>query len=172
MQQYPDIDCHSQKGGFMGSHVMKLLLLCGFLSVGGCKKAGQAADNSAIVGKWTWVGSGVAGGNSYFIAPSSGVQKALTFLADGSLYVTHNDTPGTTAFLSVYDTLGLLPNVVTNKVTFQLGSEPDGCVFYKYPAVIVSGQTVLAYQYAIAGDTLQISGSPCLAPFTTYYIRN
>lgn len=156
----------------MGSQIMKLLLLCSFLSVGGCKKAGQAMDSSAIVGKWTWVGSGFAGGNSYLISPSTGVQKTLTFLADGILDVTHNDTPGTVAFLSVYDTLGLLPKVVENTVKFQLGSEPDGCVMDNYPAVIISGETVLAYQYAIAGDTLQISYSPCLSPFTTYYIKN
>jgi hypothetical protein len=161
-----------KKGGFMGSRLMKLLLLCSLLSVGGCKKAGQAVDNSAIVGKWTWAGSGFGGANSYLIAPSSGVQKTLTFLADGILDVTHNDTPGTVAFLSVYDTLGLLPNVVEDVVRFQLGSEPDGCVFYNYPAVIISGETVLAYQYAIVGDTLQISYSPCLAPYITYYIKN
>jgi hypothetical protein len=159
----------------MSNSIIRLVLLCGLLAVGGCKKAGQTGqtvDNSAIVGKWTWVGSGFAGGKSYLITPGSGVQKSLNFLADGILYVTHNDTPGTTAYLNVYDTLGLLPNVVVNKEMFQLGSEPDGCVSDKYPAVITTGVTVTAYQYVIAGDTLQISFSPCLAPFTAYYIRD
>jgi hypothetical protein len=157
----------------MGNRIIKLLLLCSFLSVSGCKKAGQTVDNSAIVGKWTWVGAGFAGNNPFLITPSSGVQKTLTFSADGTLYVTHNDTPGTTAFLNVYDTLGLLPGVVVDTERFQLGNEPDGCVMEKYPAVIVTGwETVSAYQYLISGDTLQISFSPCLAPFTTYYTRN
>jgi hypothetical protein len=156
----------------MCSYIIKLFLLCSFLSVEGCKKAGQVVDNSAIVGKWTWLGAGFAGGNSYLITPSSGVQKTLTFLADGILYVTHNDSPSTNAALDVYDTLGLLPNVVVNTERFQLGNEPDGCVSDKYPAVITTGVTVSAYQYAIAGDTLQISPGPCLAPFTTYYVRN
>ena len=161
----------------MGSHIIKLLLLCSFLSFGECKKTGQAktgqaVNNSAIVGKWTWVGSGFAGGNTYLITPSSGVQKTLTFLADGILYVTHNDAPGTTAALTVYDTLGLLPKVVVDTERFELGNEPDGCVVDSYPAVITTAATVTAYQYAIAGNTLQISFTPCLAPFTTYYIRN
>jgi hypothetical protein len=156
----------------MGSHIIKLLLLCSCLAVGGCKKADQAEDNSAFVGKWTWVGAGFAGGNSYLISPSSGVQKILTFQANGILYVTHNDSPSTNAALDVYDTLGLLPIAAVDTERFQLGSEPDGCVSDKFSAVIVTGKTVTAYQYAIAGDTLQISPGPCLAPFTTYYVRN
>jgi hypothetical protein len=172
LQRHPGIDCHSLKGALMGNHIIKLLLLCSFLLVGGCKKGSQVEDNSAFIGKWTWVGAGFAGGNSYLITRSSGVQKTLAFQADGILYVTHNDSPSTNAALDVYDTLGLLPKAAVDTERFQLGSEPDGCVLDKYPAVIVTGKTVTAYQYAIAGDTLQISPGPCLAPFTTYYVRN
>ena len=156
----------------MGSHILKLLLLCSLLSVEGCKKADQAMDNSAILGKWTWVKSGFAGSNAYLITSSSGVQKTLTFLADGTLYVVHNDSPATYAALDVYDPPVLLRKMVVNTEMFQLGTVPDGCVMDKYPAVIITGKTTEAYQYAISGDTLQISPGPCLAPFTTYYVRN
>jgi len=156
----------------MGGHTIKLLLLCSLLSVEGCKKVEQAIDNSAIVGKWTWVKSGFAGSNAYLMTSSSGVQKSLTFLADGTLYVLHNDSLGTQATLDVYDPLVLLSKMVVDTEMFQLGTLPDGCVLEKYPAVIINGVTLEAYQYAISGDTLQISPGPCLAPFTTYYVRN
>jgi len=160
----------------MGSYKIKLLLFCGLLAVAACKKkAGQGiygVPNPAFDGTWTWVGSGYPGGNAHLITPGSGVRKSLTFLASGILYVTHNDTPGSPAYLNVYDTLGLFPKSVVDTEKFQLGNEPDGCVSDTYPALIITGETQAFYRYTISGDTLQISFSPCLAPFTTYYVKN
>ena len=112
----------------VGSHTTKLLLLFNLLSVEGCKKVDQAMDNSAILGKWPWVKSGFSGSNAYLITSNFGIQKTLTFLVDGTLYVVHNDSPVTNTTLDVYDPPVLLRKMVVDTEIFQLGVVPDGCV--------------------------------------------
>jgi hypothetical protein len=137
-----------------------------------CKKnAGEVTVSPSVVGDWVWVSS-VSGGTISMTPASSGIQKKLSFMGNGTLYITHNDSTSHPDALQVAPAPTLLgiEKTVTETATYSTADLPAVCVNIKFPVLLVDGQG--GYQYSVSGDTLQISNSTCLAPFSSIYIRS
>ncbi|MDR3712253.1 MAG: hypothetical protein P4L51_05515 [Puia sp.] len=157
----------------MGNPSKISILLLSLLSFGACKKNNQTAANinASIVGEWTWTDSGFP--NSTLLTSVPGVQHTLLFTKDGTLYITHNDSTGAAGLqVQAFTQLVIFPKAIVDTETFRTGYEPAACVSELFPTLTtVSGENQFGYQYSISGDTLQIANSPCLAPFTSFYVR-
>jgi hypothetical protein len=142
------------------------------LSSSSCKKnASEVNGSQSVVGDWVWTGSG--NGITISMTPaSSGIQKKLSFTNHGTLYITHNDSTSYPDALQVVPAPALLgiEKTVTETATYLTADLPAGCVNIKFPTLLVNGQS--GYQYSVSGDTLQISFSTCLAPYSSIYIRS
>jgi len=138
------------------------------LPVYSCKK-NVPAINPQVIGTWSWLHTGI--GNTILADQNSGIQKTLLFNIDGTISITHNDSAANYAELQVNADYVLMANSITNTSTYQFTSQPNPpCDPYKLPVLPV--KDFGSYQYKILGDTLQISGSPCLAPVVTTYVRH
>jgi hypothetical protein len=137
-----------------------------------CNKATvQSQHDAVIVGGWVWAYSGV--GALVEVGPSSGAMETLTFTANGSLYVSHNDSTGPSVYLGIGVPMTFLPKTIMDTLTYQLGSQPAICdTKVTYPALKTFGLVNDVYKYSISGDTLFLSGDPCLGPGASVYLRN
>ena len=162
----------------MRSYLIKLGLLL-FIPVTGivlsgvsCKKKCCELDSrQSVVGDWVWVSS-----RNYItdtITPAyTGIQKKLSFREHGTLYITHNDSTSYPYALQVVLAPALLgiEKTVTEAATYLTANLSAGCVNIKYPTLKVNNQG--GYQYSVSNDTLEISFSTCLAPYSTFYVRS
>lgn len=146
-----------------------LCLLFLLLAISACQKKRMCCtmpDYQTIVGKWKWAFSITPTMSQ--VAPGLGVEKTLEFDSQGNLTVVHNDVIQNNAFLDVWNQPSLLATPKTDNGPYTLGTQKAGCVNYSYPSVQALGVT---YPYSISHDSLYIGSDPCLAPFTTIYIR-
>jgi hypothetical protein len=162
----------------MRSYMIKLALLLFvpaaaiILSGVSCnKKCCELNGSQGVVGDWVWVRS-----RNYItdtITPAyTGIQKKLSFRFNGTLYITHNDStsyPYTLQVVPAPTMLGI-EKTVTETATYVTADLPAGCVNIKFPTLVVNDQG--GYQYSVSQDTLQISNSTCLAPFSSIYVRS
>ena len=143
-----------------------LLLLC-FFFLFSCKKDTPAVDKR-FIGTWSWWQT--TAGNTIFFDRSSGIEKKITFTTAGTISITYNDSTGNGPTLMVYKADTLHAGAITATTTYQFTSlQAAPCDPAKIPSLIVQGFG--SYQYHIAGDTLLLSGSPCLAPVSSMYVR-
>ena len=153
----------------MGSRMVNwfLLLVC-FSLLYSCKKDNPAIDKR-FIGTWVW--QQTTEGNTVLADRSSGLEKKITFTTAGTISVTYNDSTGNGPTLMVYTADTLRSGAITATTTYQFTSlQAAPCDPAKIPSLIVQGFG--SYQYDIAGDTLLLSGSPCLAPVSSMYVRN
>jgi len=151
----------------MYRHGINFFLLCIILAGISCKKNTQI-NHQDIVGEWSWQYSGE--GNTILITPSAGIHRKIFFKTDGTLDITHNDSTGSAGGLQVFIPSVLLASTIVERTTYQISTFEAACVVnLKYSGITVMPQ--YAYQFQISNDTLQITYPPCLAPYTSTYIR-
>lgn len=163
----------------MRSYLIKLAILLSVpamlivLCSSSCKKKCCEVNGSqSVVGDWVWVKS--LNWITDTITPAhTGIQKKLSFRDRGTLYITHNDSTSYPYSLQVALAPVLLgiEKTVTETTTYTTADLPAGCVNIKFPCLMVNGQTG-CYQYSVSGDTLQISFSTCLDPYSSIYVRS
>jgi len=151
----------------MNQPLFRLFLLALLLSA--CKKKDHlVCCEPDLFAKYKWVGSAM--GTTLQVTPASGVEKTLEFHVNGNLTVVHNDIVQNNAFLEVGHTPTLMAAPKTESGRYTYGTQKAGCANSDYPSLQTLGAT---YQYSFSSsqDSLYITLDPCLAPYTTMYVR-
>ena len=142
-------------------------LFFAFAIFSSCKKNNAETYNVIVFnGQWKWVNSGF--GDNYLVTQASGVEKTVVF-NNGTVLITHNDSTSNSDFLTVSPQPVLLNKPVTDTSTYSIITASTGCVNMQYTYLKISSYS--EFEYTISNDTLRIFPGPCLAPYTTTFVK-